>query len=258
MTRPRHRVAAVRADLARIGPEPGRSWHDVPTPADRSRRLNPHHDSRHLPRAPDPHRHRHRRHVHRRRRPRRGHRASSSRRRPPRRPSNPADGFLAGVRKVLDLMGASGDDITAVSPRHDRRDEQAARGQGRARSASSRPRATSSSSRSPARPCPTATATPTSGSSRRASSRPTTCKTVGGRIDFEGNEMRPFDEERAVAVARWFRSAASRRSASASCTPTPTTATSSRCARCCAASTPRRSCRSARRCCASTASTSAR
>src|SRR6476620_462010 len=33
----------------------------------------------------------------------------------PSTPSNPADGFLTGVRKVLDLMGASGDDISAVS-----------------------------------------------------------------------------------------------------------------------------------------------
>jgi N-methylhydantoinase A len=30
-------------------------------------------------------------------------------------------------------------------------------------------------------------------------------KTVGGRLDFRGAEVRPFDEERAVAVARWFR-----------------------------------------------------
>ena len=33
----------------------------------------------------------------------------------PSTPSNPADGFINGVAKVLDLMGASGDDITAVS-----------------------------------------------------------------------------------------------------------------------------------------------
>src|SRR6476619_1856936 len=33
----------------------------------------------------------------------------------PSTPSNPADGFLAGVRKVLDLMDANGDDISAVS-----------------------------------------------------------------------------------------------------------------------------------------------
>src|SRR5690242_21489969 len=30
-------------------------------------------------------------------------------------------------------------------------------------------------------------------------------RTVGGRFDFEGNEVRPFDEEAAVAAARWFR-----------------------------------------------------
>ena len=30
-------------------------------------------------------------------------------------------------------------------------------------------------------------------------------KTVGGRLDFEGNEVRPFDEAGAVEVARWFR-----------------------------------------------------
>ena len=30
-------------------------------------------------------------------------------------------------------------------------------------------------------------------------------KTVGGRLDFEGNELRPFDEEQAVAAARWFK-----------------------------------------------------
>jgi len=30
-------------------------------------------------------------------------------------------------------------------------------------------------------------------------------KTVGGRLDHLGNEVRPFDEEEAVRVARWFR-----------------------------------------------------
>ena len=33
----------------------------------------------------------------------------------PSTPSNPADGFINGVRKVLDLMDATGEDITAVS-----------------------------------------------------------------------------------------------------------------------------------------------
>jgi N-methylhydantoinase A len=30
-------------------------------------------------------------------------------------------------------------------------------------------------------------------------------KTVGGRMDFEGHEIRPFDEEGALTAARWFR-----------------------------------------------------
>jgi len=30
-------------------------------------------------------------------------------------------------------------------------------------------------------------------------------KTVGGRLDFEGRQVRPFDEEGAARVARWFR-----------------------------------------------------
>jgi N-methylhydantoinase A len=32
-------------------------------------------------------------------------------------------------------------------------------------------------------------------------------RTVGGRLDFRGHEVRPFDEAGAVAVARWFRDA---------------------------------------------------
>ncbi len=33
----------------------------------------------------------------------------------PSTPSNPADGFINGIEKILGLMGATGDDITAVS-----------------------------------------------------------------------------------------------------------------------------------------------
>ena len=33
----------------------------------------------------------------------------------PSTPSNPADGFITGVRKVLELMGATGADVTAVA-----------------------------------------------------------------------------------------------------------------------------------------------
>ena len=60
-------------------------------------------------------------------------------------------------------------------------------------------------------------------------------KGVGGRLDFTGAEVRPFDEERrreprpAGSATR-----ASTPSASASCTPTPTPSTRSGCARSCA------------------------
>lgn len=30
-------------------------------------------------------------------------------------------------------------------------------------------------------------------------------RTIGGRMDFQGNEIRPFDEDAAVAAARWYR-----------------------------------------------------
>ena len=57
---------------------------------------------------------------------------------------------------------------------------------------------------------------------------PDLVKTVGGRMDHTGAEMRPFDEAQAVEVARWFAvTAASTRSACASCTPTPTPSTRS-------------------------------
>ena len=35
-------------------------------------------------------------------------------------------------------------------------------------------------------------------------------RTVGGRLDFRGHEIRPFDEAGAVAAARWFREAGHR------------------------------------------------
>ena len=61
-------------------------------------------------------------------------------------------------------------------------------------------------------------------------------RTVGGRMDFEGHEIRPFDEAGGRGGAL-VQDQASPPSPSASCTPTPTTPTSWRCARSCAAST---------------------
>ena len=122
----------------------------------------------------------------------------------PSTPSNPADGFLAGVHKVLDLMGASGDDISAVSHGTTVATNKLLEGKVEAlgfvttegyefileiaRQAVPDGYGNSYFWVKPARIVPA-----------------DYVKTVGGRVDFEGNEIRPFDEERAVAVARWFK-----------------------------------------------------
>jgi N-methylhydantoinase A len=122
----------------------------------------------------------------------------------PSTPSNPADGFLAGVRKVLDLMGATGDDISAVSHGTTVATNKLLEGKVEAlgfittegyefileiaRQAVPDGYGNSYFWVKPPRIVPA-----------------DYVKTVGGRMDFEGNEIRPFDEEGAVAVARWFR-----------------------------------------------------
>lgn len=122
----------------------------------------------------------------------------------PSTPSNPADGFLTGVRKVLDLMGASGDDISAVSHGTTVATNKLLEGKVEAlgfittegyefileiaRQAVPDGYGNSYFWVKPPRIVPA-----------------DFVKTVGGRLDFEGNEIRPFDEERAVAVARWFK-----------------------------------------------------
>src|SRR3954465_4318709 len=122
----------------------------------------------------------------------------------PSTPGNPADGFLAGVRKVLDLMGASGDDISAVSHGTTVATNKLLEGKVEAlgfvttegyefileiaRQAVPDGYGNSYFWVKPPRIVPA-----------------DYVKTVGGRIDSEGNEIRPFDEERAVMVARWFK-----------------------------------------------------
>src|SRR3954452_11001030 len=122
----------------------------------------------------------------------------------PSTPGNPADGFLAGVRKVLDLMGASGDDISAVSHGTTVATNKLLEGKVEAlgfvttegyefileiaRQAVPDGYGNPYFWVQPPRIVPA-----------------DYVKTVGGRLDFEGNEIRPFDEERAIAVARWFR-----------------------------------------------------
>ncbi len=80
----------------------------------------------------------------------------------PSTPGNPADGFLAGIDKVLGIAGAEFDDVVAVSHGTTVATNQLLEGKVDA-SASSPPRATRRCSRSPGSRCPTATATRTSG-----------------------------------------------------------------------------------------------
>lgn len=122
----------------------------------------------------------------------------------PSTPSNPADGFINGVRKVLDLMGATGEDITAVShgttvATNTLLEEKVERlgfitTEGYefileiARQAVPDGYGNSYFWVKPPRIVPA-----------------DLVRTVGGRLDFEGSELRPFDEQGAVAAARWFR-----------------------------------------------------
>ena len=122
----------------------------------------------------------------------------------PSTPGNPADGFLNGVRKVLDLMDATGGDITSVSHGTTVATNKLLEGKVEAlgfittegyefvleiaRQAVPDGYGNSYFWVKPPRIVPA-----------------DYVKTVGGRIDFEGTQIRPFDEERAVAVARWFR-----------------------------------------------------
>ncbi|MFW5475096.1 hydantoinase/oxoprolinase family protein [Knoellia sp. CPCC 206450] len=122
----------------------------------------------------------------------------------PSTPSNPADGFINGIDKVLGLLGASGDDITAVCHGTTVATNKLLEGKVEqlgfittegyefmleiARQAVPDGYGNSYFWVKPARIVPA-----------------DAVRTVGGRFDFEGNEIRPFDEEGAVAAARWFK-----------------------------------------------------
>src|SRR6478735_1018574 len=122
----------------------------------------------------------------------------------PSTPGNPADGFLDGMRKVLALMGASGQDVSAVSHGTTVATNKLLEGKVEAlgfvttegyefileiaRQAVPDGYGNSYFWVKPPRIVPA-----------------DHVRTVGGRLDFEGNEIRPFDEQGAVAAARWFR-----------------------------------------------------
>ena len=122
----------------------------------------------------------------------------------PSTPANPADGFLEGVRKVLGLLDATGADVTSVSHGTTVATNQLLEGRVGALgfittegyefvleiARQSVPDGYGNSYFwvKPPRIVPA-----------------DRVKTVGGRLDFQGNEIRPFDEDQAVAAARWFR-----------------------------------------------------
>jgi N-methylhydantoinase A len=124
----------------------------------------------------------------------------------PSTPSNPADGFMAGIAKVLELMGRDGSDVGSVSHGTTVATNQLLEGKVGdlgfittegyeflleiARQSVPDGYGNSYFWVKPPRIVPV----------HRV-------RTVGGRLDFQGNEVRPFDEGRAVAVARWFRDA---------------------------------------------------
>lgn len=122
----------------------------------------------------------------------------------PSTPSNPADGFLAGIDKVLAMLGATAADIDAVSHgttvatnqllegKVDRLGFIATEGYEAmleiARQSVPDGYGNSYFWVKPDRIVPRHLV-----------------KGVGGRLDFTGAEVRPFDEDGARAVARWFR-----------------------------------------------------
>jgi N-methylhydantoinase A len=122
----------------------------------------------------------------------------------PSTPGNPADGFITGVHKVLDVLGATGADITAVCHGTTVATNQLLEGKVEelgfittegyefileiARQAVPDGYGNSYFWVKPPRIVPA-----------------DLVRTVGGRLDFEGNELRPFDEGSAAAAARWFR-----------------------------------------------------
>jgi N-methylhydantoinase A len=123
----------------------------------------------------------------------------------PSTPANPADGFLAGIEKVLHLLdGAGGDDVSAVSHGTTVATNQLLEGKVDrlgfittegydamleiARQSVPDGYGNSYFWVKPPRIVPR-----------------DLVRSVGGRLDFTGAEVRPFDEDGALAVARWFR-----------------------------------------------------
>ena len=122
----------------------------------------------------------------------------------PSTPANPADGFMAGIDKVLGLLGLTGSDIAAVSHGTTVATNQLLEGKVDelgfittegyefileiARQSVPDGYGNSYFWVKPDRIVPA-----------------DLVRTVAGRLDFEGHEVTPFDEGQAVEAARWFR-----------------------------------------------------
>src|SRR3954462_11551365 len=175
-------------------------------------------------------------------------------------PADPADGFLAGVQKVLGQLGLDGSAVTAVSHGTTVATNQLLEGKldrigfittegyeavletPRPDSFSPPGGGTGGCGNPPASRCPTATATATSGSSRRGSSRPTWCAPSAVASTTPAPRCARSTRTTPAPPPGSSRTRASPRSASASCTPTRTTRTSAGCSTCSATSTRPPSC----------------
>jgi N-methylhydantoinase A len=123
----------------------------------------------------------------------------------PSTPANPADGFLAGIEKVLGLLvDATGDDISAVSHGTTVATNQLLEGK------VDRLGFVTTEGYDAMLEIARQSVPDGYGNSYFWVKPPRIVprdlvRSVGGRLDFTGAEVRPFDEEGARAVARWFR-----------------------------------------------------
>ncbi|SDP67131.1 N-methylhydantoinase A [Klenkia soli] len=124
----------------------------------------------------------------------------------PSTPGNPADGFLAGVQKVLDLMGLTGEAITAVSHGTTVATNQLLEGK------LDRIGFITTEGYASVLEIARQSVPDGYGNSYFWVKPPRIVpadlvKTVGGRLDHTGAEVRPFDRDQAVAAARFFKDA---------------------------------------------------
>src|SRR4051794_39392184 len=122
----------------------------------------------------------------------------------PSTPANPADGFIAGIEKILGILDATGNDVTAVC--HGTTVATNKLLEGKVERLGFITTEGYEFMLEIARQ-----AVPDGYGNSYFWVKPPRIvaadhvRTVGGRMDFEGNELRALDEESAVAAARWFR-----------------------------------------------------